>query len=418
MRRRRRLNLKLIIPLSVIVLALAYTTWFFLWGQPENEETVCELSSFAQQGWLTTPQDVVLVNDFFVYGENLSFFQQPYRLDTRDEFVGKTLRLTNLCTNEIRDYMIEETVDGQIPMDDLPEGVYAMQVNINLQRLQLASNQPISQIWTTINRQDKTKSIQVYSLPDDEQVVAPILLEVKPITLSTEVFDVVIDPGHYHSDFGSLDLGTIAFGLVEADENYKLAVALKEELEALGLRVLILRDENERVNIYGNGGRLFRTYASQAKYYIELQMVGSTNANTQGTQVIHSSYASSRLGAAIHRSLIENTSLVSTNNRGRGNIQGVLPSALATGMDDQLYDGRYTIRETGGKALGAAQFSEFSSTRNAAFAYMNPRGIHALVIEVIYLTHEPSSQAWLNEYPIYAKEIARGFANYLLLPQP
>lgn len=416
MRRRRRLNLKLIIPLSVIVLALAYTTWFFLWGQPQTQEIPCELDSYIEEGWLATPQDVVLVNDFFVYGENLSFFQQHYRLDTRDEFVGKTLRLTNLCSNEIRDYMIEETVDGQIPMDDLPFGVYAMQVNINLQRLQLASNQPISNTWTTINRKDQTKAIYVYSQPDAQNIVAPILLEVKPITLSSEVYDVVIDPGHYHSDFGSLDLGTIAFGLVEADENYKLAVALKEELEALGLRVLILRDENERVNIYGNGGRLFRTYASQAKYFIELQMVGSTNPNVQGTQVIHSAYASSRLGAAVHRSLIENTTLVSTNNRGRGNIQGVLPSALAVGMDNQRYDGRFTIRESGGKALGAAQFSEFSNSRNASFAYMNPRGIHALVIEVIYLTHEPSAQAWPNEYPIYAKEIARGFANYLLLP--
>jgi N-acetylmuramoyl-L-alanine amidase len=416
MRRRRRLNLKLLIPLSVIVLALGYTTWFFLWGESKPEELACELSSFTDQAWLTTPQDVVLVNDFFVYGENLSFFQQPYRLDTRDEFVGKTLRLTNLCTREIRDYMIEESVDGQIPMDDLPVGIYAMQVNINLQRLQLVSNQSISSTWTTINRKDKTKAIQVYASVDDQNVVAPILLEVKPITLSSEVYDVVIDPGHYHSDFGSLDLGTIAFGLIEAEENYKLAVALKNELEALGLNVLILRDENERVNIYGVGGRLFRTYASQAKYYIELQMVGSTNPNIQGTQVIHSSYASSRLGAAIHRSLIENTSLVSTNNRGRGNIQGVLPSALAIGMDNQRYDGRYTIRESGGKALGAAQFSEFSNSRNASFSYMNPRGVHALVIEIIHLTHEPSAQAWPNEYPLYAKEIARGFANYLLLP--
>lgn len=416
MRRRRRLNFRLLIPLSVIVFAIAYTAWFFFWNQKPSSDLPCELNSFSEQAWLTTSQEVVLVNDFFVYGENLSFFQQPYRLDTRDEFVGKTLRLTNLCTREIRDYMIEESVDGQIPMDDLPVGVYAMQVNINLQRLQLVSNQSLSHTWTTINRNDQTKAIHVFSAVDDQRVIAPILLEVKSFTLSSEVYDVVIDPGHYHADFGGLDLGTIAFGLIEAEENYKLAVALKSELEALGLNVLILRDENERVNIYGEGGRLFKTYASQAKYYIELQMVGSTNPNIQGTQVIHSSYVSSRLGAAIHRSLIENTSLVSTNNRGRGNIQGVLPSALAIGMDNQRYDGRFTIRESGGKALGAAQFSEFSYSRNASFAYMNPRGVHALVIEIIHLTHEPSAQAWPNEYPLYAKEIARGFANYLQLP--
>jgi N-acetylmuramoyl-L-alanine amidase len=394
-----------------------YTAWYFLWGKTTPPEQVCELSAFeVSNQWLETPQDVILVEDYFTYGENLSFFNKPYTVGKRDEFIGKTLRLTNLCTQEIRDYMIESTVDGQIPMDDLPFGVYALQVNVNLQRLQLVSTAAINDTFTTINRKTETKAIQVYAQPTSELVVAPILLEVKPITLSEEVFDVVIDPGHRNSDFGWLDLGTRANDLIEADENYRLAVALKEELEALGLRTLILRGERDTVNIYGNTGRLFRTYASQAKYYIELQMVANNNVNVQGTQVVHSAYSSSRLGSSVHRQLIENTSLVSTNNRGRGNIQGVLPAALAEGIDTLMYDGRFTIRETGGKALGAAQFSEFSINANAAFAYQNRRGVHALIIEVIHLTHAPSATAWPNEYPQYAKEIAQGFANYLLLP--
>ncbi|MCD8574834.1 MAG: hypothetical protein LRY28_04995, partial [Erysipelotrichaceae bacterium] len=207
MRRRRRINFPLLIPLLVLVLALGYTMWYFVWGKTKSPEVVCELNSFVDMGWLTTREEVVLVNDMFVYGENLSFFQDAYRLDTQDAFVGKTLRLTNLCTQEIRDYMIEDAVDGQIPMDDLPFGVYAMQVNINLQRMQLVSNQPVNHIFTTINRQENTKSIQVISQPNETEVVAPIYLEVKPIELSEEVYDVVIDPGHRHADFGWVDLG-------------------------------------------------------------------------------------------------------------------------------------------------------------------------------------------------------------------
>lgn len=416
MRRKRRPNLSVIIPLVVIVFAMIYTTWYFLWGKTTPQEQVCELSAFeVTNQWLETPEDVIMVTDYFTYGENLSFFHEPYRLDTRDEFVGKTLRLTNLCTQEMRDYLIEASVDGQIPMDDLPFGIYALQVNVNLQRLQLVSTTALSDTFTTINRQTETKAIQIYAQPTSDIVAAPILLEVKPITLSEEVYDVVIDPGH-RSEFNRPDLGTIANNLIEAEENYRLAVSLKEELEAFGLRVLILREEKENTNIYGNAGRLFKTYASQAKYYIELQMVGNTNANVQGTQVIHSSYSSSRLGSSVHRQLIDNTSLVSTNNRGRGNIQGILPAALAEGIDTQMYDGRFTLRETGGKALGAAQFSEFSSNANKSFSFQNRRGVHGLIIEVIHLTHEPSATAWPNEYPLYAKEIARGFANYLLLP--
>lgn len=417
MRSKRRLKLKILIPLAVVVSSIIYTTWFFGWGNATQQEKICELSAFdLSDQWLETSQDVILVEDYFAYGENLSFFNKPYRLDTRDKFVGNTLRLTNLCTREIRDYLIEASVDGQIPMDDLPFGIYVMQVNINLQRLQLVSEINMNDTFTTINRQENTKSIQIISTPTSETPLAPILLEVKPITLSEEVFDVVIDPGHRNSDFGWLDLGTRAYDLIEADENYRLAVALKGELEALGLNVLILRGENDTVNIYGNGGRLFKTYASQAKYYIELQMVANTNTSVQGTQIVHSFYSSSRLAASIHKQLIENTSLVSTNNRGRGNILGVIPASLAKGLDSQMYDGRFTIRETGGKALGAAQFSEFSSTSNASFAYQNRRGVHGIIIEIIHLTHRPSAEAWLSEYQQYAKEIARGFANYLLLP--
>ena len=416
MRRKKRVNFKIVIPLSIVMLALTYSVWFYFFHDPQPMQNECSIEFFLDQGWITTPEESILVQDYFVYGENLSFFHEPYRLDTRDLFVGRTLRLINLCTNEIRDYMVEDAVDGQIPMDDLPLGIYAMQISINLERLQLVSDEGIDNTFTTINRQENTRAIRVISKPNEEQREAPIFLEVKPITLPEEVFDVVIDPGHRHADFGSLDLGTRAFGLIEADENHRLAVALKRELEALGLRVLITRDVDQTVNIYGVGGRMFMAYASQAKYFIELQMVGNVNPNVQGTQVVHSSFASSRLGAAIHRTLIENTSLVSTNNRGRGNIQGVIPSARAQGMDDQFYDARFTIRETGGKALGAAQFSEFSNSRNASFAYRNRRGVHALIIEIIHLTHEPSAQAWISEYELYAREIARGFANYLQLP--
>lgn len=412
----RGFNVKMLVPLFILVIGLMYSIWYYFLQNEQPNPVACTLESFVDNGWVDSHEAVILAQDYFVYGENISFFHEPYRLDVRDTFVGRTIRLINLCTSEIRDYLVQDTVDGQIPMDDLPVGVYALQISIDLERLQLASTLPIDSTYTTINRKEHTRSIRLFAQPTHEDIVAPLFLEVKPITLSEEVYDVVIDPGHRHADFGSLDLGVRAFGLIEAEENHRLAVALQRELEALGLNVLVTRDAQETVNIYGVGGRMFMAYASQAKYYIEIQMVANTNPNVQGTQVVHSSFASSRLGSAIHRSLIENTSLLSTNNRGRGNIQGVIPASLARGMDNQMYDSRFTLRETGGKALGAAQFSEFSNTRNATFAYHNPRGVHALIIEIIHLTHEPSAQAWLNEYERYAREIARGFADYLQLP--
>lgn len=412
----RNFNLKIIVPLSIVAIALLFSLWVYVLRDDQMQLNDCTLETYINNGWIGSQEASILAQDFFVYGENLSFFHEPYRLDVRDTFVGRTMRLINLCTLEKRDYLVQNTVDGQIPMDDLPVGVYALQISIDLERLQLVSTLSIDSTFTTINRLKNTRSVRVFAQPTHENMVAPIFLEVRPIVLAEEVFDVVIDPGHRHADFGTLDLGVRAFGFIEAEETHRLALALQRELETMGLRVFVTRDANETVNIFGIGGRMFMAYASQAKYYIELQMVGHSNPNVQGTQVVHSAFASPRLGAAIHRSLIENTSLVSTNNRGRGNIQGVIPSTLARGIDNQMYDTRFTLREIGGKALGAAQFSEFSNTRNATFAYLNQRGVHGLIIEIIHLTHEPSAQIWLSEYQRYAHYIARGFANYLQLP--
>jgi N-acetylmuramoyl-L-alanine amidase len=360
------------------------------------------------------------MNDYFVYGETLNIFNKAYDMFALDMFIGKTLVLVNVCDQSERVYMIEDNVDGQIPMEDLPVGFYEVYVMHNLERHRIFTNGYVEDVFTTIHRQDQTKKVRLlgdaFLLENNRSEKQTfdrnyLFIEVTTTELKEDVVDIVLDPAGYDFDNGWLDLGVKANDLVEAEENYKMAQALKKEFEKYGLNVLITRNQDETVNTYDVDGRLHRAYLSQAKYYLQIQMVGSNNLDTVGTQIIYSSYTSPRLASSVFKQLIENTRLQSTGISGAGNIPGVLPSGRADG-----FDGRMVIRESGGKALTAASYSK-KSEENSSFALNNRRGMQTLTLEYLYLTHQPSAQYWLDEYELYAQETVKGFTNYFQLDE-
>ena len=64
-----------------------------------------------------------------------------------------------------------------------------------------------------------------------------------------------------------------------------------------------------------------RMYEAKAKYYLDLQMMSSSRTSIRGTQVIYSSFSSSRFASTVYNEIIEGTSLVST---GSGKNKGIL----------------------------------------------------------------------------------------------
>ncbi len=424
-RKKYRIKRQVAIPLGFVVFLVIYLVGYLLWPKSQEDERllrVCDWNAKDTEERLNQSFEAILeVNDYFTYGETLSLFNETYDMFSRDLFVGKTIILVNVCTEEERVYMIEQAIDGQIPIEDLQPGFYEVFVMHQLNRHRLVTNEVMDELVTSVVRNGKMTAARLRSdryllnasreeeaKLDRHYLFFEVYEEEVDLTADTRPYDIVIDPGHSSRDNGFAEYGWQANGLSEAVENYKMAVALKEEFESYGLKVLILRGEDELVNSYGIDGRLDRAYMSGAKYYLEVQMVGSPNPQLYGTQVAYSSYASSRMPASIFKYLIENTRLESTSNRGSGNIVGVIPSPRADG-----FDGRMMIRESGGKATTAATFSQLAQEQNSSFALNNRRGLQALTIEYIYLTHPQSAEYWQQEYVEYAKKTVEGYARYL-----
>lgn len=419
---KKKIKKRILVPLLLLLSLVIYTASMFVYNAYFKEEkvfkTVCDFNhAQSKAALIKEPSNYLLeLNDYFIYGETLNLFNQEYQLGKPDLFVGKTIILVNVCDDLERVYMVETNVDGQIPMEDLPVGFYEVYVMFNLQRHRLFTTGYLEDVFTTINRNENTKQVRLiadaYLLENDRDGATTfdrnyLFIEVSHVELPETAVDIVIDPGHRSYDQGWLDLGVRANDLIEADENYKMALALKEEFEKAGLSVLILREENEAVNTYDINGRLHRAYNANAKYYLEVQMIASNNPAVFGTQIVYSSYTSPRLASTVFKQLIENTRLQSTGISGAGNIPGVIPSTRING-----WDARMVIRESGGKALSAGSFSEKAQVENGSFALNNRRGLHTITIEYIYLTHKDSALYWILEYPLYAQETVKGFLNY------
>jgi N-acetylmuramoyl-L-alanine amidase len=423
-RRRRKLKWKYIIPVILLAMLLVYVAGSLLWPNGAEKpvvKTICDYNA-QQSREKVSPihSPVTELNDYFVYGETLNIFNSPYELGKKDLFIGKTIILINQCTGLERVYMLESTVDGQIPMEDLEEGFYEVFVMINLQRHRVVSNEIFTDSFTTIRRNGSFNYVDLiadrYLLENDSEGDPTmdknyLFLHVyNALEEDEDVYDIVIDPAHLHKDLGYTDFGYRVNDVIEANEMLRMALLLKAEFEQYGLKVLLTREGEEIVDTYNIDGRLHRAYLSNAKYYIEIQAVGAGNNNVTGMQVVYSSFASPRLPSAVFRHLLDQTDLKSTGIRGTGSIPGVVPSGRSDG-----FDGRMVIRESGGIALSAGNYSQKARDENYSFAGESRLGLHTVTIEYMYITHAPSVVQWNSQIQNYAVATAEGYANYLNL---
>lgn len=363
-------------------------------------------------------EHVYEISDYLYYGENLNLFNKPYDITKRDDIIGRTLILTNMCTKAEMVYLIDGNIDNQIPIEVLEDGFYSVKIVYDLTQRSAYSETKIDDIYYTVRRNGQSKQIRLIAdaefFSNDQQQESLdrnyLFIEVKSETVPDTIYDIVIDPGHSSKDTGNyVEYGGRANGLLEADETYKLAMVIKDELESYGLKVLVTRsDPTEVVDTYGEDGRLDRAYKAKAKYYIDLQMRVASNPNIEGTQIVHSSFTSSKMANAIYSYLLDNTDLVSTGYRGSGRIPGVIASGKING-----YDGRMVIRESGGRLLAAGTFSDLAQELNASFAKDERYGIQAFTIEYIYISNPTEVEKWKASYQDYGIKTAEGIALYL-----
>ncbi|MFI3284196.1 MAG: N-acetylmuramoyl-L-alanine amidase [Erysipelotrichaceae bacterium] len=403
----------------MITLILGISVGHYLY---QDYNTQISQDSYGICGWnnidtrknIENPIYTYEVKDYLFYGETLNLYSEEYQLNVDDYFYGKSLTLVDICSGEKSVYIMDRTIDGQIPLEVLEEGTYAIYLNQDVDMYQLYFSKEMSDTIYTVTRNGENYRIYLFADENrfNDEDEDPFLeenflyIEVSKEELPEDTYDVIIDAGHSSMDSGwSVDYGYESNGLIESEETYSLAILLKEDLEALGLKVLLTRNEiSDVIDSYDLDGRLYLGYMANAKYYFDIQGNGSVGTYYGGTQVIYSSFSSNNLASTIYQTIVNNTSLYASNSY---SSTGPVASGLSDG-----YDGRMMIRESGGRILGAGTFSEASAT-NAFFNKESRFGMQAITIEYFYLTNPIDVEIWNNEIESIAQATADGFARYL-----
>lgn len=425
-KRRRRIRWKVVGPFLVLLSLLLYIAFILINPRivpvVQPKYAVCDYNLNQAQNKLKNLNytETLTLSEHLYYGETLNLYQDPFVLGGTDPLVGKTIILHNLCTDTELVYLLESAIDRQIPLDTLPEGFYEVFVLENLTKKRVVATETLYDEFYTLRRHDG-EGMEVELVADQNLIESPyedrpvmdkpyLFLRVIQKEVPALIYDVVIDPSQNQREN---DEGYQKGDFVEATALYESAMLLKSKLEAYGLRVQVLRDADEIINRYGQGGRMDKAYTTRAKYYVALDFNVSKSLVDKGARIIYSYYTTNRFATAIFDETLLTEDLTIYGVGTAGNKPGVVRGRVI-----DFFDVNGDIRETGGKILGAGQYSE-DAQLNAGFAADNRFGMQAVLLDLGFISNPADFTIYTNQHEELISNIAQGMADYLqLTPQP
>ena len=422
-RKRLRVKWRVAIPFFTLLFLIGYLlvhVFFLRESEDPNAVTICDFSAKSTVEKLhIESESQMVISDYFFYGENLNLRKAAYHGENDDEMIGKTVKLVNLCSGEPYLFNLDNKIDHQINVSELPNGFYELYYVYNLSDQRIVMDRAVNEVFHTMTRNSQSKKVELiadnnYTKQEVPLKSYPLYLKVDSDIVQHDSLDIMLDPAGGNDDYGlGIDWGYQANGLNESDEMYSAALALKERLEKYGLIVGITKDSaNHEIDTYGVNGRLAKAYNKHAKLYINLQFNSMANTDIRGMEIIHSSFSSSQLANTLMYDLKKNVNVVgSTLYTSSGSVDGVISASQTDCDNGSVCDDVIQIRESGGKATKAGECSENARNMNA-FAKGNVFGMQALLIKFGYISNAEDVAMWkdADRFSALMDEIARSIA--------
>lgn len=421
-RKRKSSTLNRILIVCLVVCTLGFFAFSFLNEGEEELYQIGSLSSTETKELLETKaQDSYVLSDYFFYGETLNLLKEDYNPEKNDEMFGKSVLLKDLCSDNEQAYVIGTSVDNAILCGDLKEGFYEIYVVENLIEKKAVMDEDVVTSIKTVIKEDTHYEVTLLASTAyfKEKKIHPkenyVYLQVEKTKLKEEEYDIAIDPSALDRDFNiwSTNYGSKGNDLVEYQESYKAATLLKKALEEKGYKVLIVREEEEERNSYGEEGRIKRAYDAKCKYYIRL-CFSESEYGYRGFDIAYSAHSSNMFANQIIYHMSRNSDMTISSLYSSGKNKGVYPCILLEGMDGRkVYDSDLWIREAGGKATVAGLYSQNAKEGTGFFAQDNLFGMQALDIRLGYLSSKEDATYWKEHKEEYMQDLADAMDSYL-----
>lgn len=375
---------------------------------------------------LKIEDNVVDIDELYIYGTHLNMHGKNSN-DIKD-LVLYNGDFTQVAINFTDDgFNLSNEVNNGLYLDSIPRGKYYL----FLRSITKDKNNNDVYKYYAINNKTNYKTTTYYTFNDyDNKIV--IDSDNKYSTLAfditnnkdSEVYDIVIDPGH-----GGMDSGANKYGYSESDFTMKLAIKLKDKLESNGFSVKLTREENQLtkndlLDEYGDNGRAVIPYNVHAKYVISLHMNSSDSSSVNGIEVYTAKNINYTLAKNIAKSIVDTTGLNYSKNKISKIYDGVYTRTFTNyeiknsnekyiNKNMKPYDINiksnyyYMIRETGGIVTGA--FVDNRNEKILGNPYVDSNvGIETYLLELGYITNKNDMNNMKNNTEKYAQAIYNG----------
>jgi N-acetylmuramoyl-L-alanine amidase len=248
-------------------------------------------------------------------------------------------------------------------------------------------------------------------------------IDVRRSSLPNNVYDIILDPGH-----GGSDPGAVNGKYHEADFNLKYALALKERLEELGLKVKLTRESDINIKTYGEGSRTGIPYETGAKLMLSLHQ-NSGNKYARGVEIYMAYGDNSHMAKKLADNIATRTSSGYSNNNINKVSDGVYlrvftESDIANSTKQAAKKGwtyytqkpnttyYYFIRETGGYMTKG--FVDGRNPDYEANPYINANyGVEAYLVEMGFISNKNNLQSLKDEEDNYLEGLVESIKYYV-----
>lgn len=181
--------------------------------------------------------------------------------------------------NKICFSLSDKNNDG-LYLDDLKIGNYLLLVKIDEKYYSVNNKTEYENLeYYTITKNNQNNKINI--LFDNYKDKNYLEFKISNTKLPNDVYDITIDPGHGGKDIGASGKlnGT---NYHEADITLKISMLLKKNLEDLGLKVKMTREDDIKVDPYGEGGRSLIPNESNSKYSLSIHINSASGTMNYG----------------------------------------------------------------------------------------------------------------------------------------
>lgn len=370
-----------------------------------------------QQKVETSFESSYQLKDYVVYGETLSLYKDRYGSVNTDKMQGNNIVLRNVMNDSITSFTFNGKVDSGIDLGSLKEGVYELYTYNHYEKERIYFDKAFkAKTITTMRRNKKVKDITFIADKDalkDQEIQLTknyaFIIVTKHIPKSN-VYDVVIDPCGNAMNYSSnsVDIGASTEILDEPTTSLVLAKKVKKELEKYGLKVKILRNENETPGYYGADGRPARAYKAKAKLYLALG--ASQDENVYAPYMLTSPYTNSGLANTISYVMNKKGLTLYAARTNTTQNMGVLNDSFVEDGDGKVekYEFYPQLRETGGRATYTGLYG--SEMKNEG--YKNSYGMYGLYFAYASATNSESVTYYKDNENALAKALVSGIIAY------